>query len=435
MALIKVTLSELSSIKSEVQGLSHKTENTRSKVAKIASNLDMQIKSRQDIENRLARINRDLQLQSEKLQSYSNVLNDVMNKFTEADSDSSIEGIIQQSIEAFNKRINRSDLIMPMPIWLLDQFIDSAADLARIVNGESAADSSEVSFLDNIISWGKKKVEDVVGDVKETFGNVVQAGKDCASWMKEKYEERGFLYNAVNFGKGVLKVSGGVAAVSAAVATGGLLAPLAVTYGANDIVSGMGLIFDSTENQITGAHEEIKEVNMLKNALTTVGGEVGADIGSVLGNEEYGRELGEKIGSAAYTTGDIVKNFYAIDAAWDKIHQAKDFDLTGIGSEFKTTMGGLKDLATKVDVSELQYQFELFKHTIPNTVNAVKNVKMIGALGDALIGDVGSFTTEFIGDIISGDGIDIDKYSLFGDNSIVGGEVGKVRDIYNIFTK
>lgn len=82
MALIKLTLSEMSNVKSQISSLAERTECKRERpVARIASNLDMEVKARQNIEEQLQKIKNDLNKQSQKLTAYSNVLNDVMNQF------------------------------------------------------------------------------------------------------------------------------------------------------------------------------------------------------------------------------------------------------------------------------------------------------------------------------------------------------------------
>lgn len=86
MALIKLTLSEMSNVKSQISSLAERTESNGTAVARIASNLDMEVKARQNIEEQLQKIKNDLNKQSQKLTAYSNVLNDVMNQFVSADS-------------------------------------------------------------------------------------------------------------------------------------------------------------------------------------------------------------------------------------------------------------------------------------------------------------------------------------------------------------
>ena len=50
MALIKLTLSEMSNVKSQISSLAERTESNGTAVARIASNLDMEVKARQNIE-------------------------------------------------------------------------------------------------------------------------------------------------------------------------------------------------------------------------------------------------------------------------------------------------------------------------------------------------------------------------------------------------
>lgn len=86
MALIKLTVSELEGVKSQLSNMSSKASSCASTTASVRNNLDMEITAKRNIEERLDTIKRDLTKHSESLELYANVLNDVINDFVRADS-------------------------------------------------------------------------------------------------------------------------------------------------------------------------------------------------------------------------------------------------------------------------------------------------------------------------------------------------------------
>ena len=292
-----------------------------------------------------------------------------------------------------------------------------------------AYQKTDVSNLKKFVNWSKNKAKKAAKSLKKKYGNVVQKGKDCISWVKKSYQDRGIVYTAIQYGKAAGKVVGGCAALAAVVASGGALAPLVTVYGINDIMSGAIDIANIHNSVKNGGTAEIDEANLLKEGMEIVGGAAGGAVGKIVGNEDLGKEVGEKMGSIMYTTGDVVSKVYTLETTFDKIHQAKDFNFGGIASESKNTMSGLWDLATKTDIKNLKYEYQLFKYQIPNTVNAVNNLSLIGDLASTLTGGYKDIMNSAAEQWLDGKNFNIKNMTLGSDDSYLGGLAGKIGDI------
>ena len=429
MALIKLTLSEMSNVKSQISSLAERTESNGTAVARIASNLDMEVKARQNIEEQLQKIKNDLNKQSQKLSAYSNVLNDVMNQFVSADSKK------KTNIDAVSFEKNATVLAAGMVGtmlkntlngWVLKERLDK---VNKNAGKNTTTKKTDVSNLKKFVNWSKNKAKKAAKSLKKKYGNVVQKGKDCISWVKKSYQDRGIVYTAIQYGKAAGKVVGGCAALAAVVASGGALAPLVTVYGINDIMSGAIDIANIHNSVKNGGTAEIDEANLLKEGMEIVGGAAGGAVGKIVGNEDLGKEVGEKMGSIMYTTGDVVSKVYTLETTFDKIHQAKDFNFGGIASESKNTMSGLWDLATKTDIKNLKYEYQLFKYQIPNTVNAVNNLSLIGDLASTLTGGYKDIMNSAAEQWLDGKNFNIKNMTLGSDDSYLGGLAGKIGDI------
>lgn len=429
MALIKLTLSEMSNVKSQISSLAERTESNGTAVARIASNLDMEVKARQNIEEQLQKIKNDLNKQSQKLTAYSNVLNDVMNQFVSADSKK------KTNIDAVSFEKNATVLAAGMVGtmlkntlngWVLKERLDK---VNKNAGKNTTTKKTDVSNLKKFVNWSKNKAKKAAKSLKKKYGNVVQKGKDCISWVKKSYQDRGIVYTAIQYEKAAGKVVGGCAALAAVVASGGALAPLVTVYGINDIMSGAIDIANIHNSVKNGGTAEIDEANLLKEGMEIVGGAAGGAVGKIVGNEDLGKEVGEKMGSIMYTTGDVVSKVYTLETTFDKIHQAKDFNFGGIASESKNTMSGLWDLATKTDIKNLKYEYQLFKYQIPNTVNAVNNLSLIGDLASTLTGGYKDIMNSAAEQWLDGKNFNIKNMTLGSDDSYLGGLAGKIGDI------
>ena len=142
--------------------------------------------------------------------------------------------------------------------------------------------------------------------------NVITYGSSAEfdySATEIQYDEKGFVYKALQYGKSAVKVGAGVVKIAGAVAlvagSGGAALPVAacITLSAcNDIYNGM---MDATYTY-TGDYNKVGNTNALKDFLVKKGGETG----EILFGDE---KLGEKMGSWAYTGLDVVSFLNGVD--------------------------------------------------------------------------------------------------------------------------
>ena len=158
----------------------------------------------------------------------------------------------------------------------------------------------------------KKKdgfLDSLKADVAGASKAIVKKGKKTVAKIKKSYDEKGFVYKALQYGKSAVKVGAGVVKIAGAVAlvagSGGAALPVAacITLSAcNDIYNGM---MDATYTY-TGDYNKIGNTNALKDFLVKQGGETG----EILFGDE---KLGEKMGSWAYTGLDVVSFLNGVD--------------------------------------------------------------------------------------------------------------------------
>ena len=159
----------------------------------------------------------------------------------------------------------------------------------------------------------KKKKDGFLDSLKADMAGVskaiVKKGKKTVAKIKKSYDEKGFVYKALQYGKSAVKVGAGVVKIAGAVAlvagSGGAALPVAacITLSAcNDIYNGM---MDATYTY-TGDFNKIGNTNALKDVLVKKGGETG----EILFGDE---KLGEKMGSWAYTGLDVVSFLNGVD--------------------------------------------------------------------------------------------------------------------------
>ena len=159
----------------------------------------------------------------------------------------------------------------------------------------------------------KKKKDGFLDSLKADMAGVskaiVKKGKKTVAKIKKSYDEKGFVYKALQYGKSAVKVGAGVVKIAGAVAlvagSGGAALPVAacITLSAcNDIYNGM---MDATYTY-TGDYNKVGNTNALKDFLVKKGGETG----EILFGDE---KLGEKMGSWAYTGLDVVSFLNGVD--------------------------------------------------------------------------------------------------------------------------
>lgn len=159
----------------------------------------------------------------------------------------------------------------------------------------------------------KKKKDGFLDSLKADMAGVskaiVKKGKKTVAKIKKSYDEKGFVYKALQYGKSAVKVGAGVVKIAGAVAlvagSGGAALPVAacITLSAcNNIYNGM---MDATYTY-TGDYNKVGNTNALKDFLVKQGRETG----EILFGDE---KLGEKMGSWAYTGLDVVSFLNGVD--------------------------------------------------------------------------------------------------------------------------
>lgn len=437
MALIKLTASELENVHSQISKMSSKASDCANRVSSVRNSLDMEISAKRNIEERLDNIKRDLTKHSDSLKSYANVLNDVINEFVKTDS----SGSILQSVTSITDWMNgviaggaiggaiAGGIYGGIPMshtggmynWQTQQQLEKIRNAAATC-ADSSLEKEETGFWGSLWNKGKEAVERIGDKAKEAYGNVVQATKDCVSWVKDNYENKGVTYTIAQYAKAFGKVAAGGAMLAATVATAGTMSGITGVYGVDSLVNGIVDIGKITYNVSQGETAEIEETQLLKDGMEFIVGGAGGAIGEALGNAELGEEIGEKIASIAYDGGKIASSIYSISTGWDKIQQAGDFNLSGMAGEAKTAVKDYYELFTKVEfnslnpvklIGDIKYQAALIGHEIPNITSALGNFSLIGDLS----GDIIAKPVDVIKDLISGNDIEI------------GGIVGQVKDL------
>jgi len=154
------------------------------------------------------------------------------------------------------------------------------------------------SFLDSLKA-------DLVGVSK----TVIKKGKKTVAKIKKSYDEKGFVYKALQYGKAAVKVGEGVVKIAGAVAlvasSGGAALPVATCLAlsaGNDVYNAM---MDATYTY-TGDFNKIGNTNLLKEFLVKQGRETGE---ALFGD----KKLGETMGNWVYTGLDIVSFLNGVD--------------------------------------------------------------------------------------------------------------------------
>lgn len=244
-----------------------------------------------------------------------------------------------------------------------EQFKDTISDK---VKGISKAVKEKVENIKSAVKNTAKKLWEGIKDtasktwdfVKDTAGKVKDNFVTAYNYLKNSYNEHGWVYDVVQYGKAAIKIVGGVAtivtSVASTLATGGLSTPAAVVsviYGLNEITNGVADIV----NVASDNYDKVGEVDLLKTVL----GEAGGAVGELLGNEDVGRAIGEGV----YNVGKIYVAAANIKVAVDKINGSKTVDF-GDAWDSAKDLGGkqvsVKEIMT-TDIGDLKKGYDNLK--------------------------------------------------------------------------
>ena len=240
----------------------------------------------------------------------------------------------------------------------------------------------------------KKKKDGFLDSLKADMAGVskaiVKKGKKTVAKIKKSYDEKGFVYKALQYGKSAVKVGAGVVKIAGAVAlvagSGGAALPVAacITLSAcNDIYNGM---MDATYTY-TGDYNKVGNTNALKDFLVKQGRETG----EILFGDE---KLGEKMGSWAYTGLDVVSLLNGVDKLGKSFGKLQT--ITSDTAETSKVWGEIHmDDVIDNDLKYLSKDgiIKTILHIDPNSVanfgydvvtGTIKSIKSAGKLGNTI---------------------------------------------------
>ena len=409
MSQIKVDANNLSSLRSQLTSAQTQMEDIGRRVLSISQSLDWQVKAREQVDESLSLIKKNVSSHGELLNRYAAAIDTTCSKFTEADSSTASKvgnvsgimsalswaagaglsaaalGIIFGSKDLFNQFAKFSMDAFPLNVEaiLREQTITDNNGMAPITRWYKTSNKDIIKSGKAVLKKGgkvkkksgfwsnvKKTVGSAVGSAKRVVASSVKsvkkaaksafgAAKKIASSAVKSYKKKGVIYKAVQYGKaavkivkGGVKIAGAVAAIAAAPVTGGASIPLAalsIVSAGNDMISGFA---DMTYTHY-GAYDQIGQYNWLKETLTENAGQLGEYFGN--------REIGEKIGQYVYTGIDVVTFFDGADKVIKNLRKLDTLTTHTVRNTFAMGQASLKEIGDYI--SEPGKIGELIKET------------------------------------------------------------------------
>ena len=240
---------------------------------------------------------------------------------------------------------------------------------------DTLKDMSFKDYVNASYQFGHAVVKKAI-DIRRREYEIVH---DAAQSLIDSYVNKGWVYDAVQYGKCVVKAAEGVAKIAVGVAsilgTGGLSTPVAILSmfsGVNDIANAFVDASFIHEKQ----YDEVGKHNVFRDMLR----ENGAELGARFGNEELGRTLG----NITYYGVDVVLALNSISEGFEAIKDLKSVnwgeaweDLKYIGN---TDVGKLLQ-ATNSDIA---YQLKLLSYS-EGMGNLIESVGAFVNLGDSAV--------------------------------------------------
>lgn len=279
---------------------------------------------------------------SEAVQYYlayeKNVLNKTFGKAVKIKKSSSVKSKWEQFKEDFGKKVK-----------------GVSKAVQKKVNDIKSTVKNTAQKLWNGLKSGATKAWDFM---KDTAGNIKDSFVSAYNYLKDSYNDHGWVYKAVQYGKAAISIVGSTAAIVGAVASmlgsGGLSTPAAIAtiiYSANSIANSVTDI----SNVANENYDEVGKVNWLKTGLADAGGWVGKQ----LGNED----LGEAIGTGVYYAGSLYTMVSNLSNAVDRTKQVDSVKFSDAWNSAKK-LGGEQINVGKLmttDVNQLRLQYTLLK--------------------------------------------------------------------------
>jgi len=350
---ILLTKSSLTDINSQLKRMQSETEEARKKVNSAIRGLDFEVASKQNIKTKMNKLNSTLSQQISLLDQYRSTFANVYNSLKETDEKFGNES--RTLLDGIKDYID--DSVSSIKDFLISTKLTKVAAVSGMfLHGESTAKKTKTSFLSKLVNFGEKIVDDITDKTKEIYGNVVQAGKDCASWAKEKVDDAVEWYNENEeqikaYGKTALKIGAASvklvgAAVSIGTGAGIPLGILSAVTAINDISNAHAdLVYIKAEQ-----YENVGTTNVLKDYLK----DSGKQIGSYFGNEQ----IGETFGEALYTGINVVTFLDGADKMLTSLGKANTV-LTGTyGSSSGWAWDWQKTSFEAIESSKIKFSLE-----------------------------------------------------------------------------
>lgn len=346
MPYIKVNTNKIATYSNDINSVYARVNRIKSEFASIGYSLDWDIKSAAGINNRIKTIENEMNAERLGLKRMQSFLNSTVSKYNNTE-----------------KEIGKK---YSMQLRVVQSYF-------RTIPGCPAPKITREEILEKFKNSFGNAIAKKATDVKS---KTVGAIKNTINYFSENYNNKGWVYKTVQYGKATLKAAGGVAKIATGVASifasGGLSTPAAVltcVSGINDLIN-CGYDFAAISDN---AYEKVGNFNMLKDGLAWTGGKVG----SFFGNET----VGSNIGKGLYYGSELYVGIANLRNAWDKVKQIDKTDISKLGQEIKK-LGNTEIDVWKVlntDISQLKLSYKLATYEYKTVADASKNLKTVTA--------------------------------------------------------
>lgn len=364
MPYIKVNTNKISRYSNDINSVYTRVYKIKSEFASIGYSLDWDIKSASGINNRIKTIENELSAERSGLKRMQSFLNNSATKYNN----------VENKISAQKKKLKSTSgsKILKKNIDMLNQILK---DVGKAVQKKaSEVKNKAINVVKNFYDDATKAMSAVAGTIKTAYQKVSGKVQTTISYFTENYQNKGWVYKTIQYGKATVKAAGGVAKVVAGVASivasAGLSTPAAVLTclsGLNDLTNA-GFDYAAIYNN---DYDRVGSFNALKDGLSWVGGKAG----KLLGNEE----VGSNIGKGLYYASEVYVGIANLSNAWDKVKQLDKTNITKLGQELKD-LGNTKIDVWKVlntDISQLKLNYALAKYEYQNVAKAADNLGVV----------------------------------------------------------
>lgn len=371
MPYIKVNTNKIAAYSNDINSVYARVNRIKSEFASIGYSLDWDIKSAAGINNRIKTIENEMISEHLGLKRMQSFLNSTVSKYNNAEKE--IGKKYSLYCRAFQSCL-RTIPGCPAPKITREEILEKFKNSFGNAIAKKATDvkSKTVGAIKKLCNNTTQTIFDVAQGIHAAYESVNGVIKTTINYFSENYNNKGWVYKTVQYGKATLKSAGGVAKIATGVASifasGGLSTPAAVltcVSGINDLIN-CGYDFAAISDN---AYEKVGNFNMLKDGLAWTGGK----IGNFFGNET----VGSNIGKGLYYGSELYVGIANLRNAWDKVKQIDKTDISKLGQEIKK-LGNTEIDVWKVlntDISQLKLSYKLATYEYKTVADASKNLK------------------------------------------------------------